>query len=355
MPETSSPGNDTIRVAFAPDINPMLAEAFLEEAPLHAARFSQVVERLFGDDPNLDDVVHAQRLAHSLKGSANITGVGIIARITHDAEDILDWLAESAELPPPELRDTLLETADCVSALVDALRAEGKAPGKAPANTRRVLQELEAWREQHAKDPDAETKAGGPQAAPLAPVADAAPPVAQPRVAQPGGGPLADAAPPVEQPRVAQPGGGPVDDRAPRAEQPRVTEPAADAAAAEQPAALRVPVKLVDRLLRLAGEFAISNVQAQGAQRRMTGRANTLREQYHLIQQRLGDLQDVVEIRGVPATRGFGQAGATTVTGTMVHGFDPLELDEYNELHSKSTALAEAVTDFCEAPRSPRP
>ena len=118
---------------------------------MHAARFSQVVERLFGDTPSLDDVVHAQRLAHSLKGSANITGVTLIADVTHQVEDILDWLAQSSELPPPELRDVLLETADCVAGLVDALRSGGETP----AATGRVLAGLEDWRERYLKPREA--------------------------------------------------------------------------------------------------------------------------------------------------------------------------------------------------------
>ena len=131
-----------MRVSFAPDINPLLAEAFLEEAPVHASRLSEVMGRLAGDDATLEDVVLAQRVTHSLKGSANITGVTAIATVTHEAEDILDWLAESGELPPPELRETLVDTADCVAALVDALCSSGPLP----ESTGRVLERLEAWR-----------------------------------------------------------------------------------------------------------------------------------------------------------------------------------------------------------------
>jgi chemotaxis protein histidine kinase CheA len=71
---------------------------------------------------------------------------------------------------------------------------------------------------------------------------------------------------------------------------------------------------------------------------------NNLREQYHVLQQRLFDLQDVVEIRGLPSSSRHEGKVAARDEGD----FDPLELDEYNELHSKNTALAEAVTDFCE-------
>lgn len=329
MASPVTPDGDALTIEFAPDINPLLAEAFLEEAPVHVGRFSEVMARLAGDDANLEDVVLAQRVAHSLKGSANITGVTAIASVTHQAEDILDWLADSGELPPPELRETLVETADCVAALVDALTAGGALPD----STERVLERLKAWREQQMGEEAAESAAPAKEAAGTP--ADSAPP-------------SGESAPSGSETK----GGGSI----PPASSARAAEPAAGAPLAPA-ATLRIPVSLVDGLLRLAGELAISNVQAQGAQQRMTGRANSLREQYHLVQQRLSDLQDVVEIRGVPSKYRYSRA-ESTATGTLVQReteFDPLELDEYNELHSKSTALAEAVTDFCEVALGLRP
>ena len=343
---------DELRVSFASDINPLLAEAFLEEAPVHASRFSAVMGRLASEHASFEDVVLAQRVAHSLKGSASITGVSAIASLTHQAEDILDWLADDRALPPASLRDLLVDTADCVAAMVDALTVQGPLPH----STERVLTRLYEWREQHINaaqplhqteaetETETETEAGTEAGT-----------EAEAEVEAGTGAEVFDAAAP-DSPRGAD---SLNTDEAPAPLTAATSTSAAsgpaprnDRAAAVQPAAtsLRVPVSLVDRLLRLAGELAITNVQAQGAQHRMAARANHLREHYHLLQQRLSDLQDLVEIRGVPSRASKGSARRTSIGD-----FDPLEMDEYNELHSKNTALAEAVTDFCELALEMRP
>ncbi|MFT5172310.1 MAG: chemotaxis protein histidine kinase CheA [Gammaproteobacteria bacterium] len=324
MAEDVGFGADELRVSFASDINPLLAEAFLEEAPLHARRFSEVMGRLASDSASFDDVVLAQRVAHSLKGSASITGVSAIVSLTHQAEDILDWLADNRPLPPVSLREMLVDTADCVAAMVDALTVQGPVP----QSTERVLARLYQWREQHMAAvqslPPANAEA----------LFDAAA-LASPLGVEQLNADITPAPPSAGTSTAATPESAPGTD---------------GAVARSSGSSLRVPVSLVDRLLRLAGELAITNAQAQGAQHRMAVRANHLREQYHLLQQRLSDLQDLVEIRGVPS-----RAGNELTTNTLLGDFDPLEMDEYNELHSKNTALAEAVTDFCELALEMRP
>jgi chemosensory pili system protein ChpA (sensor histidine kinase/response regulator) len=106
-------------------------------------------------------------------------------------------------------------------------------------------------------------------------------------------------------------------------------------------AALRVPIDTIDNLLRLAGEMATSIVQIQGRQQQSLIQAAALAEQNVFVQQRLGALQDLVQLRGVPSAR----RALLTVAGTGEEEFDPLELDEYSELHSATNAFAEALTD----------
>lgn len=318
---------------------------------MHAGRFSAAMDRLAGDNPSLDDVVLAQRVAHSLKSSASITGVSAIASVAHQAEDILDWLADSGELPAQALRDTLVETADCVAAMVDALCASGPLP----QSTGRVLEQLRRWRDAHADaaEPATVAEATGREAVspPCREHCEDLPATAEAVQADHAQAPITAVLPD----RVATdlaPTTTAIDE-APAAPPLSVSQSQRQPQSQPQGAAanLRAPVVLVDRLLRLAGELAVSNVQTQGAQQRMTSCANHLREQYHLLQQRLSDLQDVVEIRGVPPS-------ARHESKVAAHGegdFDPLELDEYNELHSKNTALAEAVSDFCELALGMRP
>ncbi len=56
------------------DINPELLEAYLTEAPQHAAEFSECIQSII-QDPQVAEIHRAQRIAHTLKGSSNIIGI----------------------------------------------------------------------------------------------------------------------------------------------------------------------------------------------------------------------------------------------------------------------------------------
>ena len=62
-----------------------------------------------------------ERVAHTIKGSANITGVAGIANLTHYMEDILEFFASHERLPPPGLGDALLDASDCLEVMVEHL------------------------------------------------------------------------------------------------------------------------------------------------------------------------------------------------------------------------------------------
>lgn len=320
LPQPSDIGDDDVGLNFSDDINPQLVNAFLHEAPQHVNRLSHCVQRIAGNLAGIDDVSQAQRVAHTIKGSANITGVSGIANLTHYMEDILEFFANHERLPPPGLGEALLDASDCLEVMVEHLLGMG-AP---PAQSLGVLRRLIDWAGRIQRDeltdlPDPDTVR---MADPSEPTSDT---VKLPASALPK--PLAPqlaAAPPAAAP-------------------PGVSIPAAPAAAqaGAETAALRVTIDTIDNLLRLAGEMATSIVQIQGRQQQSLVQAAALAEQNVLVQQRLSALQDLVQVRGVPSAR----RALLAVAGMDEDEFDPLELDEYTELHSATNAFAEALTD----------
>jgi len=273
-----------VELRFSEDINPQLVDAFLHEAPQHVRRLSQCVERITGSDAATpDDVAQAQRVAHTIKGTANITGVAGIANLTHHMEDILEFLASRGELPPSELGDALVDASDCLEVMIEHLLGLGDPPEQSLT----VLQSLLDWANRIDRG-EFETRAPAPPASEPAPAVS-----------------------PV--PAAAEAGGV---------------------------SALRVATRTIDDLLRLAGELATSIVQIQGHHQRSVAQMSALSEQNELLAQRLSALQDLVHVRGVPARRAL-----ANVVGGGADGFDPLELDEYSELHSATNAFAEALTD----------
>ncbi|MCP5150947.1 MAG: response regulator [Ectothiorhodospiraceae bacterium] len=283
---------DDLDLSFAADINPELADTFLVEAPQQAARLASIVHLLAEHGFAEDRIGQARRLAHTLKGSANITGVRAIASLTHHAEEVLGAVLERGELPAGELPALLLETVDCLEAMLESLAQRRPCPVQAAS----LVEGLARWttylREEAPARPQA-TSRTTPAPAPV-----------PPRGAEATG---SDA-----PPTTGETGTN----------------------------AVRVAVGSVDRLLGLAGELSIANVQMHGRLRRALAQLSLQREQQQLMETRLTALQELVNVRGVPASR-RPAAGGTEV-------FDPLELDEYNELHSAVNAFAESLTDLGE-------
>lgn len=326
----ASPGENDVALSFSEDINPQLVNAFLHEAPQHVNRLSRSVQRIAAGEAAVEDITQAQRVAHTIKGSANITGVAGIANLTHRMEDILEFFADHERMPPPGLGDTLQDASDCLEVMVEHLLGMGAPPAQSLA----VLRRLTDWatrieRDELTEAPETDTVELVDPAEPhsdtvkLPPSERPVPPAA----AVPSGatvmGSIAAAAPAAQMP--VQLSG----------------QAAARAAAGAETAALRVPIDTIDNLLRLAGELATSVVQIQGRQQQSLIRASQLAEQNQLVAQRLGALQDLVQLRGVPSAR----RALLEVAGFEEEDFDPLELDEYSELHSATNAFAEALTD----------
>ena len=325
VPLPSSVSDDDVALSFSEDINPQLVNAFLHEAPQHVNRLSQCVQRIAGNQAGIEDISQAQRVAHTIKGSANITGVAGIANLTHRMEDILEFFAGHERLPPPGLGDTLLDASDCLEAMVEHLLGMG-AP---PVQSLGVLRTLVDWAGRIGRgEIDVPMTDTVILPDPGEPTSDT---VRLPASARAG--------PPAQPGVTVASGAGSLPSASIRAASTHTAPPQASAGA--DTAALRVAVDTIDNLLRLAGEVATSIVQIQGRQRHSLVQAAVLAEQNVLVQQRLGALQDLVQLRGVPSAH----QALLEVAGMEHEEFDPLELDEYSELHSATNAFAEAITD----------
>jgi len=303
-PPASCRAASAAAVSLRPDpgVDPAVVDAFLQDAPEHAAGLARALGRLARGEDIAASRDTARRLAHTLKGSAAVAGIDGVANLTHSLEDILDQLADSDRVADPALTEILGAASDCLEAMVDALLGRDAAPDDAVA----VLQSVLDWSAALAGEAES---AEGPAAS-------------------------ASARPPAD----AEAAG----DRGPAhgtAEAPDAT--AEPAAAAEPEATLRVPLATVDALFRVTGELAVESAQLEAVTERIQVLQRRLGEQDRVVQQRLFELEDLIDVRDV-ASAGYG-------LGAAVGGdFDPLEMDHYNELHSCSRALAEAVADWRE-------
>lgn len=290
---------DDVSLVLPADLDQSMFEGFMQEAPGHAAEFSKLVGRIVAGKGTPEVLKEAKRIAHTFKGSANIVGIKGIARLGHHTEDILEYLQDHPQALSAALGNTLLDVAGCLEQMVCYLLGQEEQPQSA----RLVMQNVLDWAN---RVDSGEMEAG----------ADVAPPVPD----------FARAA------------------TAAAAGDPQPAAPAeAPAAAAQLEQSLRVPVKTLDDLFRLTSELAIKVGQFQSRLKQVTQRSKHLLDQNLAVQKRIFELENLVDIRGFAEMQG--QRSAT------VGEFDSLEMDQYNELHMVTRALAEETADARELGR----
>ncbi|ALG67994.1 response regulator [Beggiatoa leptomitoformis] len=291
---TASP--EDVLITPPEDINRDLYDAYLQEVPQNASDFTQCIQHII-QEPTIPEIERAQRIAHTLKGSSNIIGIKGIANIAHHLEDILEYLAQNQVSPPKALTDTMTEAADCLEIMVDSLTGQDDPPPQAL----QVLQDVLDWANKIDKGnldaPSAPRKAV--QAAPATEAGE--------------GGEKTE-------PKKAA-GGAPVEQGSP-----------------EQ--VLRVPTSTVDNLMRLVGELSISIGQIHERLRHVLGNTRLLTDQGMVLQRKTFELENIVDIRGI--------TGVESRYNKMAQDeeeFDPLEFEEYNELHSVAHSFIESIAD----------
>ncbi|ODS98077.1 MAG: hypothetical protein ABS56_07275 [Lautropia sp. SCN 69-89] len=292
-----------------------VVENLLRELPVLSAELSSCIDRVAAGSG--EAIASAQRIAHTLKGSANTVGVRGIALLTHQIEDLLQLLGPVDAALSADLAGALAEAADCVAEMSESVAGLGPPPRQSAEVlrsvrdwTNRLLLQPDAWRA--AAEPVEATAA--PAAAPAESVTETAEPIPEPAE------PITEPAEPIPEP--AEPAAGP-------AEPPKApTEPAA---ADEW---LRVPASLIERLLACANEASILLSQAQDQALEVDRMRATLRMGTDQLQDLAGELERLVDVRGTAL-------GERRTRGN----FDALELDEYDDLHMVSRRIAESGAD----------
>lgn len=273
---------EDISLDLPDDVNPELLDILLHELPVQIRQFSAAIQGLqAGGNPA--DLEIAQRVAHTVKGAANTVGIKGIAELTHCLEDILVACARHNQLPGPALLNTLIDAADCLEGMGEALT--GFAPPSGEALT--VLQAVLDWAN---------------------------------RIDRQGIDCIG--APPAYQ-ADGDTGGADTD------------QPAPDAPEQAQAAMVRVAAGQMDDLFKLAGENVILNSQANERLRRMKNQLRAMELQFGLLRQLGDELEQLIDLKDL--------SGHSPAIGGA--GFDALEMDQYNELHTAGRRMVEAAFD----------
>lgn len=294
LPVAADISAEDLSLAVPEDISQELLDGLLHELPQQTERLSQAIQNSRNLQDGAQAVHEAQRVAHTIKGAANTVGVKGLANLTHRLEDILIILRDHALRPSASLHECMVEAADCLEEMSEALVGLGEAPAQAPAVLQSVVQWVHRFTEQGAAALQADYDAADEQCDQIT-------------------------TPPADI------------DSTPVAEAQAVTE-------AAEPI-LRVPASMVDDLLRIVGESLILGSQLQERVQRTAASNRALIQRSDYLQNLVAELDQLVQIRGIDLQREQLAVDA---------GFDPLELDRYNELHTITHRLVEAASDALE-------
>jgi len=242
--------DEDVSLALPDDVNQELLEILLQELPVQTQQFSEAVQSM--QTGSREGLNIAQRVAHTLKGSANTVGIKGIAVLTHNLEDILTVCAHEQKLPGHHLSDALVNAADCLEAMSEALMGINQAPADAKA----VLQEILDWANRLDKEgiPDSDIERN---------------PIT---VAVDSGEALEKSAP-----------------------------------AAAPITMMRVSTNEIENLFRLSGENIILNSQANETKRRLKKQLQTIQLHFGHLQQLSTELEHLVDLKDLS-----GQAFAST-------------------------------------------
>jgi chemotaxis protein histidine kinase CheA len=290
----AAPDDDDVSIAMPDDVDAGLYETFLAEAPDQLAALGDTIRELARGPVDRARVVEAQRIAHTFKGSGNIIGIRGVGRLAHRMEDLLEFaVRENGELPQPMARDL-----ECAAATLDQMVYALRCEEEAPADSLAQLTAMVDWGR-------AIDDGSWPELVMARMDAEPAPAAAAPRAA---------AAPVVEAP------------------------------AADAEAQVRVPASRVDRLVRQAGESLVQHGRMADRIKRLEERLAAMSAAQAALSARLRDLTVQIDRQGVSLQEKAEQQA----------GFDPLEMDRYNELHALTRFVAEMAADSDDLTKSAR-
>ncbi|MBA5872168.1 MAG: chemotaxis protein CheA [Nitrospira sp. CR2.1] len=102
-------------------------DAFFEESQEHLTTIEEGLLQLEQRPGDIDLLNRIFRGAHSIKGNSGMFGFTAVSQFTHKMESVLDQLRSSQMVVTVEVADLLLQSLDCLKALIDCAKS-GEAP-----------------------------------------------------------------------------------------------------------------------------------------------------------------------------------------------------------------------------------
>ena len=287
------PANDADVALPTNDVEGDLLQALLLDAPQQLEQLEMALQRWAIGQASAADMLEAQRIAHTFKGSGNIIGLPGIGRMAHRLEDILEYAMDSSgqgeAVNPAMVRDSLRAVL-ALQQMTAYLQGEEAAPQDAKSVLQRLLDWVGWIRSGQALTASPAALDASVGLIPAARVdVSAAEPLGQP----------------VQAPLVGN----------------------SDAST------LRVGVDRLSRMLRRAGQSIVQGQRMSQLLSTTNNRLDAVVRSQKQLTDKLRELEAVVGIQAV------------ALRSQKEDDFDPLEMDRYDALHVLSRSISEAVQD----------
>ncbi len=289
------------------DVDLKLMEGFFQEAPEQTAYLLTLAKRIVSGEGDESDLIAAKRTIHTLKGTGALIGLRGIASLGHHLEDILDYFErDEAGNIPRSIADVLLDSAYCLEQMVGFVTGSDDYPEQALGMLQSVLDIANLI------DRGESLEEFVPRSA-----------MASAMAAPPSAVTVAAAVEPEEQ-----------------STQRRSAPQVQTAAQAVAPGTgLRVNLELIEELFRVSGEISVVSAALEAQLKALSEWSKQLNTQNRKVQERMLELENLVDVRGLSMLK------SRTDANNEKLAFDPLEMDQYSELHSTTHALAEEASD----------
>ncbi len=278
------------------DVNEELFDSLLQDLPQQTQDFTFAVQQLRTSE-FIEQLEISKRLAHTLKGAGNTVGIMGLANLTHHLEDILEALLKAKVTPTILLHNSIEKAADCLEEMSEFLHGMGDVPADALS----VFQEVLNWAnhiDEHGIPNDEivldEIVASGDTSTNI------------------------DVSGEIKSDKK---------------------EDASNQNKQQSEQSLRIHTSLIDELLKYAGENIISNAQIQ----EFIGRSQSFSKQLRLNNNKIKSI--VSELEHLLHVRGFSSRFQEQINSS---NFDPIEMDQYNELNTYANLLLELAADSSE-------
>lgn len=318
---------ELISMELSDQVNTDLFEGLLVELPNQVEQFSRAINNYVqnGDLKSKKEfLLVAQRVAHTIKGAANVVGIKGLANLMHFTEDLLEEIDLADQLPPSNICQLLVDVSDTLAVLSDALLdgdRSGHSVGEWEIGVMQAV--LDAYHAIHADRLQEGVKIG---------LASYKKDLSSTRNEQPQKK-LSIASNGLDQinsNRITDSQSDPIKVQ---------VEPTQDAADSSQ-LLVRIKEDRAQDLLRLAGENAIANNQLQTQVETLKLQLQHIQQLHHKLFQITEEFGHLIEVKELFSAK---QKSAKDSE------LDPLELDRYNELHSFFHQLQEFATDAQDA------